>query len=66
MEVKTKEADSLILANTSSSFINFSVCVEPTAKMEREDKIACILTRVAYLFGSMDNITAIVLVADLK
>ncbi|CAL5999552.1 Protein_phosphatase 2C [Hexamita inflata] len=61
---KTREGDELLMKNANSCFVNFMACVEPKMEFSFEQRIATALTRIAYLLGSMDNITAIVLVAS--
>jgi hypothetical protein len=42
--------------------MNFSVCKATDLKMNLAERISVALTRTAYILGSMDNITAIVLI----
>lgn len=60
--LKTKEADAILLQSGVSSFMNFMVCKAPNEQMNLAERISVGLTRTAYILGSMDNITAIVLI----
>lgn len=61
---KVKEADNVLLATGISSFMNFMVCKAPDSQQNLAARIATALTRCAYILGSMDNITAIVLINE--
>lgn len=59
MQGKVNEGDQCLSQFTNLSFLNFSNCKEPTLEMSLEDRVATLMTRIAYILGSMDNITCI-------
>ena len=61
---KVKEGDDILLQGGGYGFINWSACSQPTMEQSLEQRIATAMTRIAYLSGSMDNITCILIVPD--
>lgn len=64
MQLDIDEGDEIMYTLKKKNFANKEQCKRPNQFMNKPEKICVILTRIAYLLGSSDNLTSTLIVNE--